>query len=388
MTARIFAHSIVVLVAGVLISVTSTAQNTPEIQAAKHFLDKGEYMQALLKLDSAALITPDNANIFALQGQAKANLGDCSGAIESWDQYGALDKDNSWKVDGMKADCYIQQGNHEEAIDAISKYLIHDPYNGHFYLMRGHEYYLTSKYARAIQDYTTIIDRKLQGYNTFEVFYKRGLAYGEFGMNKEALTDFDKVIKLYPQFSYGYFYRGSSYWHLGEYNKAIVDYTAAIHLDNKDLHSYFNRGLCYQSETNYDKALADFSKVIQLDPNFDEAYNQVAMTTYYKGNWSEAEKSFNEYIIKFSGLSHAYFNRGMFYKERKDYKKAVLDLDYCIQLNPNDGEAYFQKALVQLKMQNQTEACESLKQALKAGNGEAKQMIKKTCNGVEIGSIE
>jgi tetratricopeptide (TPR) repeat protein len=381
MTARISTRPILALVAGALMSTACLAQNTPQIQAAQHLLDKGEYMQALVKLDSAALITPENAQVFALQGQAKANLGDCSGAIESWDQYGALDKENSWKVDGLKADCYIQQGNHEEAIDAISKYLVHDPYNGHFYLMRGHEYYLTSKYSRAIQDYSTIIDRKLHGYNTFEVFYKRGLAYGEFGMNKEALVDFDKVVKLYPQFNYGYFYRGSSYWHLGEYDKAITDFTTAIQLDSKDLHSYFNRGLCYQSEKDYDKALADFSKVIQLDPNFDEAYNQVAMTTYYKGNMEEAEKSFNEYIIKFSGYSHAYYNRGMFYAERKQNKKALIDFDYCIQLNPKDAEAHLQKALVLIELQQQSEACESLKKAEALGSGEAKRLQKKTCGG-------
>ncbi|MBC7486671.1 MAG: tetratricopeptide repeat protein, partial [Cytophagaceae bacterium] len=318
MTARFYTRPFLALVAGILVSTASVAQNSSQIQAAQHLLDKGEYMQALVKLDSAALITPENAQIFALLGQAQSNLGDCTGAIDSWDQYGVLDKDNSWKVDGLKADCYIQQGRHEEAIDAISKYLVHDPYNGHFYLTRGHEYYLTSKYARSVQDFTTIIERKLHGYNTFEVYYKRGLAYAEFGMNKEALADFDKVVKLYPQFNYGYFYRGSSYWNMREYDKAIVDFTTAIQLDNKDLHSYFNRGLCYQSEKKYDKALADFSKVIQLDPNFDEAYNQVAMTTYYKGNWIEAEKSFNEYINKFSGISHAYHNRGMFYSQRKD----------------------------------------------------------------------
>lgn len=384
MKARIFKHLVLAFAAVIQSSAVSLAQNTPQIQAAQQLLDKGEYMQALIKLDSAALRTPENPQVFALLGQAKANLGDCSGAIESWDTYAALDKDNSWKVDGLKADCYIQQGNHEEAIDAISKYLVHDPHNGHFYIVRGHEYYLTSKYSRAIQDYSTIIDRKLQGYNTFEVFYKRGLAYAEFGMHKEALVDFDKVIKLYPQFNYGYFYRGSSYWNLGEYDKAIVDFSTAIKLDSKDLHSYFNRGLCYQSEKEYDKALADFSKVIQLDPGFDEAYNQVAMTTYYKGNWTEAEKSFNEYINKFSGLSHAYYNRGMFYNERKDYKKALLDFDYCIQLNPKDGEAYFQKALIHLELQNQTEACEALKQAMKAGNAEAKQLIKKTCSTAGI----
>lgn len=386
MTARIFNYPILALAAGIVVSTTCFAQNTAQVQAAQHLLDKGEYMQALIKLDSAAIQHPENAQIVALQGQAKANLGDCTGAIESWDLYATLDKENSWKVDGLKADCYVQQGHHEEAIDAISKYLVHDPYNGHFYIIRGHEYYLTSKYARAIQDFSTIIDRKLQGYNTFEVYYKRGLAYAEFGMNKEALSDFDKVVKMYPRFNYGYFYRGSSHWHLEQYKEAIADFSTAIQLDNKDLHSYFNRGLCYQSTKDYDKALADFSKVIQLDPNFDEAYNQVAMTTYYKGNWAEAEKSFNEYIIKFSGLSHAYYNRAMFYSDRKDYKKALIDFDYCIQLNPNDGDAHFHKALLLLETQKQSEACDALKQALRFGNADAKQMIKKTCGEVPGGT--
>ncbi|MDB5273635.1 MAG: hypothetical protein JWO58_2002 [Chitinophagaceae bacterium] len=377
MTARI--PKLLTLVAGIWISTTCMAQNTPLMQAAQQLLDKGDYMQALVKLDSAAVQSPDNAQVFALLGQAKSNLGDCSGAIESWDIYASIDKENSWKVDGMKADCYVQQGRHEEAIDAISKYLVHDPYNGHFYLMRGHEYYLISKYSQAIQDFTTIIDRKLQGYNTFEVYYKRGLAYSEFGMYKDALTDFNKVVELYPQFSYGYFYRGSSYWNLNQYDGAIADFTKAIQLDSKDLHSYFNRGLCYQSEKKYDEALADFSKVIQLDPNFDEAYNQVAMTTYYKGNWAGAEKSFNEYISKFSGLSHAYYNRGMFYAERKQNQKALLDFESCIQLNPKDGDAYFQKALVLLELQKHPEACEALKQADSLGNADAKRLQKKTC---------
>jgi tetratricopeptide (TPR) repeat protein len=379
MRAHIFTIQMIKLLGVIFISTSSLAQNTPQIQAAQKLLDKGDYMQALIKLDSAVIQTPENAQVYVLLGQAKSNLGDCAGAIESWNHYGTLDKENSWKIDGLKADCYVQQGLHEDAIDAISKYLVHDPYNGYFYLIRGHEYYLTSKYSLAVQDYSTIIDRKLQGHNTFEVFYKRGLAYAEFGMYKEALADFDKVVKLYPQFNYGYFYRGFAYWNLEEYSKAILDFTAAIKLDSKDLHSYFNRGLCYQNEKVYDKALADFSKVIQLDPEFDEAYNQVAMTAFYKGDFAGAEKSFNEYVIKFSKLSIAYYNRGMFYSERKQYKKALMDFDSCIQLNANDNEAYLQKALMLLELDQKAEACEALKKSEALGNGEAIHLQKKTC---------
>jgi tetratricopeptide (TPR) repeat protein len=371
--------SILAFTTGLLISFTGLTQHTTPIEAAQQLLNKGEYMQALVKLDSVIVEYPEQAEAYALRGHAKADLGDCAGAIESWDIYRSLDKENSWKVDGLKADCYIQQGKHEEAIDAISKHLIHDPHNGHFYVMRGHEYYLTSQYALAIQDFTTVIDRKFQGYNTFEVFYKRGLTYAEFGMNKEALQDFDKVVKIYPQFNYGYFYRGSCYWQMLQYEKAIADFTTAIHLDGKDLHSYFNRGLCYLSEKHYDQALADFNQVIELDPGFEEAYNQRALTTFHSGNWVDAEKSFNDYILKFSEHSHAYYNRGMFYAERKQYKKALIDFDYCLQLNPKDGEAHLQKAIALIASEQEPEACKELEKAAALGNGEAKKMQKKTC---------
>ena len=126
--------------------------------------------------------------------------------------------------------------------------------------------------------------------------------------------------------------------------------------------------------------MADFSKVIQLDSEFDEAYNQIAMTTYYKGNWAAAEKSFNEYVAKFSTHSHAYYNRAMFYAERKQYNKAILDFDYCLKLNPKDGDAFFHKGMVLLELQKPEEACEAFTESEKLGHGDAILMRKKNCN--------
>ncbi len=366
--------------AGVLIISSSLAQSTIGLKTAEELINKGDYMQALIQLDSIIAKIPDNSEAYALLGKAKASLGDCSGAIESWDTYANLDQNNSWKVNSLKADCYVNQGHHEEAIDALSKYLVHDPYHGHSYMIRGQEYYLTSKYALAVQDYSMIINRKLEGHASFEVYYKRGLAYSEFGMYKDALEDFNKVVELYPKFNYGYFYRGSSYWHLRKYEQAIADFTKAIELDAKDLHSYYNRGLCYKDEKEFNMAITDFSKVIQLDPNFDEAYNQIAMSLYYKGDWAAAERSFNEYITKFSNYSHAYFNRGMFYTERKNNTKALADFDYCLQLNPKDGDAYFHKSLIFMEQNKKDQACQALQKAEDLGNKEAARMSKRYCD--------
>ncbi len=367
------------LLTGLFFSSLSMAQSSVGFNEASELINKGYFMQALVKIDSILAKSQDNAMVYSMQGTAKASLGDCKGAIEAWDTYARLDKENSWKINALKANCYAAQGDHEDAIEVLSKYIVHDPYHGQSYMTRGSEYYLVSKYALAIQDFTTIISRKLEGYLNFEVYYKRGLAYLEFGMEAESLSDFNKVIELYPQFSYGYFYRASVHWNSGKTALAIADFTKAIELDNKDLHSIFNRGMCYKGNNQFDLAITDFSKVIQLDPNFDEAYNQAAMCLFYKGSFQAAEQSFNDYIGKFSNYSHAYFNRGMFYAERLNNDKALEDFDHCLQLNPKDGDAHFHKALILLERKNAPEACVSLEKAVYYGNPDAGLLRKRYC---------
>jgi tetratricopeptide (TPR) repeat protein len=51
---------------------------------------------------------------------------------------------------------------------------------------------------------------------------------------KEAIAEYDKVIKTHPKLAEAYFNRGNAYYDLGANQPAIKDYTEAIRLNPKD----------------------------------------------------------------------------------------------------------------------------------------------------------
>lgn len=61
-----------------------------------------------------------------------------------------------------------------------------------------------------------------------EVYYNRGLIYGESGQPEKALFNFNKAIELNLQNAEVYYNRGVSYHELGQLEKAITDFKQAI----------------------------------------------------------------------------------------------------------------------------------------------------------------
>lgn len=118
--------------------------------------------------------------------------------------------------------------------------------------------------------------RKAEGQNESNALHHRGLAYNGLGQFKEAITDFDKAIKLSPKESTYYNSRGFSYHRQGNYKLALADYNKAIELNNKGAGFYNNRGILYRDLGQYDKAIADYDQAIKLSPYFSQAYNAKA----------------------------------------------------------------------------------------------------------------
>ena len=117
----------------------------------------------------------------------------------------------------------------------------------------------------------------------------------------EAIADFDKAIKLYPQKADAYYNRGLAKFTLGDlefaqgnleaawrlYEAGIEDSTQAIELNAEDTYAYHNRAggkfRLGQSKANqgdiakgqryYQGAIQDWTQVIKLNPELADPYN-------------------------------------------------------------------------------------------------------------------
>jgi tetratricopeptide (TPR) repeat protein len=91
-----------------------------------------------------------------------------------------------------------------------------------------------------------------------------------------ALHDYNRAIKLNPNFVEAYNYRGNLKQNkLQDYKGALADFNRAIQLEPNYALLYKNRGVLKVAHLQDNRgALVDLNRAIQLDPNFAEAYGQ------------------------------------------------------------------------------------------------------------------
>ncbi|HYA29766.1 MAG TPA: tetratricopeptide repeat protein, partial [Acidobacteriota bacterium] len=101
---------------------------------------------------------------------------------------------------------------------------------------------------------------------------KTALELHDAGKLKEALVEYDKVIKANPKLAEAYFNRGNAYFDLGQYQQAIKDYSEELRLNPKDSEAYFNRANARRRLKQDPTALNDYSAAIKLSPNDARSY--------------------------------------------------------------------------------------------------------------------
>jgi tetratricopeptide (TPR) repeat protein len=183
--------------------------------------------------------------------------------------------ENSKAEIGDDQDIRIETQNYIKKI--VEKALELNPNMSEALMQTGKIYYKLSEFDNANLDktinmYTQAIQLK-PDYAT--AFNNRGIVYASqiFSSVKDnnyqenlmnAITDFDKAIRLKPFEAIYYLNRRRQYSKLKEHGKAIADFSESLRL-RPDLNKVLLlRGLEYSSSGEKDKAKADFDKYLRL----------------------------------------------------------------------------------------------------------------------------
>jgi len=149
------------------------------------------------------------------------------------------------------------------------------------HFQRGHTYYNDGNYDQAIKELTEAINIDPNAHNVAPIYGLRGLAYKD---------------------------RGDANKNKDDYNLSIADFTKMIQLYPNAL-TYCNRGIAY-GRINSEQAIADYNAAIQLDPDYADAY----------------------------------LNRGIAYGAKNDMKRAIIDFEAVLRIEPNN---YFAKTFLE-----------------------------------------
>jgi tetratricopeptide (TPR) repeat protein len=282
------------------------------------------YQAAIEDYSEALKIDPQLALAWGERGRIWFLLDSFSRALEDYSQAIELSPDASYYL-GCGAARYCLR-EYSYAIGSLTHAARLSPKMALAYFYRGHARYALNDMAIAQDDFrqAAAIDPMLSqpisaGYQ--EGYLARGLARTRIGQSRDAIADFNTVLRINPNHALAYQERGIARSYLGNYQLAIQDLSKTLSWIPCS-RSYYYRGVMNTFLEQPAQAIADLTHAIRLYPNHVAAY-------YYRGN--------------------AYYEMGDRQAAIADFQKAS-DLKLAIQ--PWDGYELYAQGLALNRLGN------------------------------------
>ncbi len=131
-------------------------------------------------------------------------------------------------------------------------------------------------------------------------------------------------------------------------------------------------------EGQYDKALTEYQQAVQQNPNNQVVKYNIGNTKFRSNDFPEAQKSFEDVLGSASPDSFkekAWYNKGVSLSKQQKLQESIEAYKNALKLNPNDEDARInlQKALSELKKQNESKEPKKQDQKKQQQNQKQKQ---------------
>lgn len=123
----------------------------------------------------------------------------------------------------------------------------------------------------------------------------------------------------------------------GEFDKALSDYNQVLQLEPQYLLAHYGRGVSYLRKGDLVSAKSAFDQALALNPEFIEALYSRGIVHYDLGMLDKAAADFDTTIALNSAHAAAYSRRGMVYEKRGDFPKAIADYRTALATTPSSN---------------------------------------------------
>ncbi|MGK7918606.1 MAG: tetratricopeptide repeat protein [Trichodesmium sp.] len=219
------------------------------------------------------------------------------------------------------------------------------------------------EYKAAIADFSRVIEINP---NFAEAYYGRGLAQFDLGNKEVAIADYTEAIKINPNYIDAYFGRAIAKFAVGDISGTITDTNQIITINNNYAPAYKLLAKAYQKQKNKEAAIANFKQSAELYLAQKDTVNcrkclekikrlqSVETTTVKTDNNITREK----------GNSQTFLTQMLRRFEKGDRQGAITDLNWALQVDPEDAQAYCCRGIIHYKQGNNLKAISDFNQAL------------------------
>ena len=184
--------------------------------------------------------------------------------------------------------------------------------------------------------------------NSLHLLNYQAMAYSALKMDKEALTCYQKIIRIDTSLAGPYYNMGIILKRLGRIEEAVECYKKAILLKPDYVQAYNNLGIVYKDRKQYEKAIKMFMKAKEIQPDHQNSYYNLALIKKEQGLDEEASEIFLKVLELNPEHTEAKYNAertcnelGIKFNEKGNYKLALKYFKIFTELQPSSAIGYY-----------------------------------------------
>jgi len=159
------------------------------------------------------------------------------------------------------------------------------------------------------------------------------------GRKTLALANYDRAVRLRPDFAEAWSNRGTLLQSLERRAEALESFDRALALQPDHVGLLNNRAALLQEEGRYQDALADYDRALTLQPDYPEALNNRGIAAYELGRLEDAVADYDRAIALRPDYAAAFSNRGNALGKLGRHDEALASYERALALQPDHIDA-------------------------------------------------
>ncbi|MBX3080113.1 MAG: tetratricopeptide repeat protein [Anaerolineae bacterium] len=174
-------------------------------------------------------------------------------------------------------------------------------------------------------------------------FLLRGYAYLSVNDLERSLKDLSEGLRHAPRAWEGYVHRGRGWLQKNELDNALADFNQALNIYPDLPAALIGRALVRMHKRDFHWAIIDFDTVLKQTPNDYAAYHNRGTAKVYLQDYDGAQTDFETIFVARPLWSYAHSNLGWLTLMRGEYEKAIQYCKRAIEIDPQNGAAYYSR---------------------------------------------
>ncbi len=339
------------------------------------YMQKKEYSKAVKDYSEAIRIYPDFADAYANRSVARSQLKQNDLATLDYDIARQLKEEHYSKT-------------HEELVAEEDKIQSLIEFEAEFFQSEKEKQQLQNKEFEIdlLQDFSILwnIKNDASEYYDFrlnQIGSKMGIKidarmnYNELSENdvRNKIDSLENVLIQFPESVKDWYLHAVLNTEIKNYHVAIGDYDQIIQLDSNFAPAYLNKGviqsklaLMYNAFNNSQSG----SFLVKDQPEYSSEGNDASSII---NNFKKAQQLIPD-------LPYSYYNLANIYCKQLEYNKGLEYYDKAIEINPDMGEAYYNKGITMIYLGDTDNGCFYIGKSGELGVEEAYSVLKRYCN--------